>query len=472
MQEYFIIYNGDDYSNVGYYFLGEKRKDSIVLNTSDLPYKLNTISRVFESGNEICYQEGFDFFGIKDGQLSFYEEFDDNTLIKFNKDTLRAEGNKFDKNLVEKMLIESTNTRPNLIKFFSKIIDVNENVKNHLQEKPAYTMYMKDPTYTMNYFNLLVFNLPEYEKLINSKNTKFLKNNLGKDDFEITEASKLHQVVGLPKFALTIIKDAKLEELITPIKDLAEVVDGNSLKIILEFIVNGKLIFDKEYSGDRIKLRIPKLTSFINYLTKILKRGNYKVTDLLNYFLRQSLYNSSTGYFTFPIDEAMYLNDYLDMCEKYDLDIEKYPSQLKRIHDIVSQNIIALEKDSSVFEKEFLDAVNLYKDVEKEIEISLKQVDGTTISKKYSFIVPTSIKDIVREGNIQHHCVGSYSDKIIAKESRVVFMRDSSDIKTPLVTIDIDKDYNLIEAKKAFNEDVDDEQLKVINKWLKEIKKF
>ena len=59
---------------------------------------------------------------------------------------------------------------------------------------------------------------------------------------------------------------------------------------------------------------------------------------------------------------------------------------------------------------------------------------------------------------------------IIAKEARIVFMRDSKDTKTPLVTIDIDENYNLVEAKKAFNEDVDVIHSKAINKWIKEIK--
>ena len=263
----------------------------------------------------------------------------------------------------------------------------------------------------------------------------------------------------------------KLEEFVDAFKELAAVVDGNSLNIILDFIDKGKLIFDSEYSGDKRHLKKEKLNSFIKNLTKIMERKNYKVTDLLNYFLRQSFYASTAGYFTFPIDEAMYLSDYLDMCEKYGLKADKYPSQLRRMHDICSKNIIALESDSDIYKKDFEKAVDSYRSVEREIELFIKNHDGTVSKKSYCFIVPKEIKDIVIEGNILHHCVGSYGNKIINKEARVVFMRDSEDVKNPLVTIDINEHFDLIEAKKAFNEDVDDIQRKAIDKWLKEIKR-
>lgn len=276
-------------------------------------------------------------------------------------------------------------------------------------------------------------------------------------------------MVGLPKFAINSLKEMKMEEYMEPIKNLANVIDGNSLKIVLTFLERGKLIFENNFSGKEKVLRKEKMTAFLTYLTRILERGNYKITDLLNYFLRQSFYSSSKGYFTFPINEAMYLSDYLDMCEKYGLKAEKYPSQLRRMHDIVAKNISSLEHNSKELEDEFKKAVDLYRCVEKEISINLNLDDGSKITKEYVFIVPSCIKDIIEEGNDLHHCVGSYTDKIINKSSRVVFMRLKDNIKESLVTIDIDNHFNLIEAKKAFNEDIDDEQRKALNKWLKEI---
>lgn len=476
MKEYCISYQGNNYSNVGYYFLGAKYSDANVKRVEEVPTKIDDFTIFEENDKEFILKFGIVNFDCVEEEGFFTEVIDESKTIVFNKETLRAEGQKFDKNILGLMFENMTETRPNILRFISGIINLNENIKNYINTAPSYLSLQKivkvaDYVLVKNFYNMVVFNLPEFEKIINSNNIAFLKNNLNKESFEISEANKLHQVVGLPKFAVQAIKDMKMEEYIEQFKKLSSVVDGNSLNIILTFLSRGQMIFEAEYSGKKKNLRKEKLILFLTHLTKICERKTYKVTDLLNYFIRQSFYSSTTGYFTFPIDEAMYLSDYLDMCEKYGLKADKYPSQLRRMHDICSKNVIALESDSDIYKKDFEKAVDSYRSVEREIELFIKNHDGTVSKKSYCFIVPKEIKDIVIEGNILHHCVGSYGNKIINKEARVVFMRDSEDVKNPLVTIDINEHFDLIEAKKAFNEDVDDIQRKAIDKWLKEIKR-
>ena len=469
MIEYSVKYKGNIYSNIGYFFLGKKHNNFIIIEDENLPKIIDTFCEFEEFDNCLILKQGNIYFDLIEDKPIFDKKYDDSRTINFNKETLRATGEKLSLNTLNMISIDNPNVRPSIIKFVSTILDLNENIKAHIETSPNYLSFPNDKILAMNFFNMVIFNLPEYEKIINSNNINFLKTNLNKETFEISEASKLHQVVGLPKFAINSLKEMKMEEYMEPIKNLANIIDGNSLKIVLIFLERGKLIFENNFSGKDKVLRKEKMTSFLNYLTRILERGNYKVTDLLNYFLRQSFYSSSKGYFTFPINEAMYLSDYLDMCEKYGLKAEKYPSQLRRMHDIVAKNISSLEHNSKELEDEFKKAVDLYRSVEKDISITLNLDDGSKITKEYSFIVPTCIKDIVEEGNDLHHCVGSYTDKIINKSSRVVFMRLKENIKESLVTIDIDNNFHLVEAKKAFNEDIDDEQRKALNKWLKEI---
>lgn len=476
MKEYCVNYQGTNYSNVGYYLLGTRYPDSEIIKIEDsLPYILDSFTVFEETNDSLILKFGNVSFDIIDGNPGFKEAIDDAKTITFDKANLRATGNKLNKEIIPNLILLNSLSRAPFLRFISSVINLNDNVKKYMSNMPSFMVIKglktnSDTICLMNLYNMIIFNLPEFEKIINSNNDSFLKNNLNKDCFEITEANKLHQVVGLPKFAIATIKDLKLEEHVEIIKKLSTVVDGNSLNIILTFLSRTKLIFESEYSGEKRNLRKEKLASFLMYLTRIAERKTYKITDLLNYFLRQSFYSSTAGYFTFPCDEAMYLSDYLDMCEKYGLKAEKYPSQLRKMHDIVAKNIASLEADSEFIKDDFETAVKAYMDVEKEISITVPLDGGKSETKKYSFIVPKSIKDIVEEGNELHHCVGSYSNKIINKESRVVFMRDSDNIRVPLVTIDIDENYNLIEAKKAFNEDVDSIQRKAINKWLKEIK--
>ena len=55
----------------------------------------------------------------------------------------------------------------------------------------------------------------------------------------------------------------------------------------------------------------------------------------------------------------------------------------------------------------------------------------------YSIVRPTSPEDVIREGNDLDHCVGSYIDRIIQKESNIVFLRRTDDLDTSLVTVEI-----------------------------------
>jgi hypothetical protein len=158
------------------------------------------------------------------------------------------------------------------------------------------------------------------------------------------------------------------------------------------------------------------------------------------------------------------------MSEMYGIKVEKYPSQLKKQHDILAHNVKFFDKLSPVLEKKFSDAVSLYKDVEREVEVTYPKV-GNEIPKKekYVFIVPTCIKDIIQEGSDLHHCVGSYSDRIIEGKSRIVFMRLKDSPKESLVTIDISEKRTLEEAAGMGNGILTDIQEKALKKWLKEI---
>lgn len=462
MKVYNIKYKGVIYSNAEVPFIRWSNSGSINLDT--IPASIEAINEFIEEDDFLELKMGKRIANIVDDNLIIEDIWEKS--IRFDKNDFRSTGDK----IVNDDISTEKDYLDNLTMFLSKIIITNENVYNYMKGLPSLFNVGKtyDTTIKLNIYNLIIFNLLEFEKIINSDNIKFLEANLSNPKFKVSEASKLNQVIGIPKFAIKEIKKLKLEEAITGIKELSKTIDGNSLKIVFSFLEKMKIFYTKNYTP---KNRIVVIDTFLKDISNILSKG-YKVNDLLNYLLKQSFYYNNNEFFIFPANEAMYLKDYIRMCEKYGLKYERYPSQIKKMHDIISKNISALDKNSDELEAEFKKSVMEYQEVEREVEIKLYNEDGTSFKKKYTFIVPTSIKDLIQEGNDLHHCVGSYSDLIIDKKSRVVFLRDSLNLKSSLVTIDIDENYRLVEAKKSFNDDPEEEQLKAINKWLREIKKL
>lgn len=460
-KQYSMLANPYLFKDVPHYSVREKKE------------VLKAISKFEETPTELILSLGTLSCEIDaSDNLNFIEDF--TNVIVFDKASQRClSGNKIVKDdskiSSEFMVMEA----PKI--FLDRIISINENVCAYLNSYPKYLIdglssygWTKS-IYFRNLFNLCTFNLLELEKLINSNNTKILEANFNKEGFELSDANKLHQIIGLPKFAVQALKDMKMEEYMYELKQLSEIIDGNSLRIFLEFIDNLKLVIKADKAG-KYYLET-NMRKFINDCSFILdKKRGYKVTELLSYLLRQVVFYRDGFNITFPFAEAGFFKDYIEMNETYGLKYDRYPAKIKRAHNLTAKNIQSLIDTSTEVNDKFEEAVILYSDVEKIIKYvpDAKKPEEFT---EYAFITPHSIKALIQEGNDMHHCVGSYVNKIIDKQARVVFMRLASEKNKSLITIDIDEDYNLVEAKKAFNEEVDAEQLKVINKWIKEIKK-
>ena len=54
-----------------------------------------------------------------------------------------------------------------------------------------------------------------------------------------------------------------------------------------------------------------------------------------------------------------------------------------------------------------------------------------------SLIVPKTAQEIVDEGKVQNHCVGTYLDRVAEKRSVIAFIRKKNDLHTPFYTIEI-----------------------------------
>ena len=483
LKVYDVEFKGEYYSNVELSFL---LGNSSPISINEVPYLIDTELRKQEDDDYVKLCLVGMYFDLSEVGEPIFEERNIKDIFVFNKKTLKGEGNRvptktekdekiqeYRKDIANRFNFTGASDKFEIAKYISSVSIMNENVFNHLTGQPTYLKEFMQQRFIfkINFLNLLTFNLNEYEKLINSNNTKILEKNLENDTFELSEASKLNQVIGLPKFAVAAVKKLKLEGMLDQLKSVASTLDGNSVKIIFEFIENTNLMLkvyiskkSKNYTRDNLNTKEEILTKFLECVEYLSKR-NYKTTDLLNYVLRQNkIFHKGV---CFPVDEIMFLKDYVNMNEEVDLKYEKYPANLRKTHDIISANISSLIKVSDEMEKDFEAAVEVYDYVEDIITVD----KGKATEVTYNFLVPSSVKALIQEGNDLHHCVGSYGRRVIDGKSRIVFMRDAKEPKKSLVTIDIDKKGNLIEAKKSFNEEVDAIQMKAITTWTKKISK-
>ena len=128
-------------------------------------------------------------------------------------------------------------------------------------------------------------------------------------------------------------------------------------------------------------------------------------------------------------------NDYLKACRHLGLDmsLEKnlLPHDFKRWHDIRIDEYrtkIALEEAEK--RKELYDKFSIVADKYTPLQKMSKGV--------FVCIIAKSPEDLIREGEILHHCVGrmNYDQKFIREETLIFFIRNASEPDTPLVTIE------------------------------------
>lgn len=143
------------------------------------------------------------------------------------------------------------------------------------------------------------------------------------------------------------------------------------------------------------------------------------------------------------------LYDYAKMMNTISDKFDKYPRHFLTTHKIACRNYNRMKKEFSedLFKKRIM----------KKYECTFGD---------YQFIYPENIQDIKDESVQQNNCVSSYIDKVIDGKCHIMFLRKKSAPDESLVTIEIRND-RIVQAKRRFNDDVTDEEQKVIDNWNK-----
>jgi len=144
-------------------------------------------------------------------------------------------------------------------------------------------------------------------------------------------------------------------------------------------------------------------------------------------------------------------HDYIIMCVHMNIEYDKYPRYLHTMHDIMAKN----------------HSIYVSYESEKQYNTIKQEVAAYEYGDKhYCVIVPETIDTIIGEGKALCHCVSSYIDKVLEKKTCIMFMRNTSDPKTPLVTIEI-QDNRIVQAKGHSNRGPAPEEQVFLNKYTK-----
>ena len=86
--------------------------------------------------------------------------------------------------------------------------------------------------------------------------------------------------------------------------------------------------------------------------------------------------------------------------------------------------------------------VSFYNDAAKEegFKVALERVKDYAYKDEETgleIVLPTSVKDLQYEGNVLHHCVGTYVDSIIGGKENIVFLRRSDMPAEPYYTVEL-----------------------------------
>ncbi|KZR57928.1 PcfJ domain-containing protein [Pseudobacillus badius] len=219
-----------------------------------------------------------------------------------------------------------------------------------------------------------------------------------------------HKTLGVPKFAIKYL--AKMPRLgsyqLSKIQELCGYFDGNSVKLIFEIFEDES---DMQYIEDVAETLIEL---FKDYGYNDLKRTILFITREVK--LEQGISS--------PSEAVELLRDYARMSQDMGVKYDKYPKSLKKDHDIALMNYKA--KESELKQEQFSKVI----ESEEYAQLEYK-------AKDYSIVHPTHVKEVISEGKSLSHCVASYVDDIIKKKCKIFFLRRTSSLDEPLITVEV-----------------------------------
>lgn len=198
----------------------------------------------------------------------------------------------------------------------------------------------------------------------------------------------------------------------------------------------------------------PKLVDMIDtwtdyelkYRIEIADKFNLKAKDLIMYLHKQDC-------------SAVLYRDYRYMLDKLNTPASTnqtiYPKDLKVAHDdeVMKFNTIKHEANNKAYKRRLRGLVKY-------------EYQNT----KYSIIVPKRLEEVLEEGKILNHCVGSYVENVSEGKTTILFLRKTEEIEKPYYTVEY-KDNAVRQCRGENNSKRTEEIEDFLDEWKKYIKK-
>ncbi len=197
---------------------------------------------------------------------------------------------------------------------------------------------------------------------------------------------------------------------------------------------------------------------------KRLFKTDKEVTALMEYISVQNTHLSS-------------YSDYISACNYLGLDMSlpknRFPHNFKRWHDIRideyrTAKALKDEEERKELYAKFAAVAEKYLPLQKDDK------------NAFVIVIARSPQDLIREGDILHHCVGrmNYDQKFAREESLIFFVRNIAEPDTPFVTLEYSlKNRKVLQCYGEHDTKPDDSVMEFVNKkWLpfanKQLKKI
>lgn len=197
------------------------------------------------------------------------------------------------------------------------------------------------------------------------------------------------------------------------------------------------------------RLSIPKLYKFL-----------YKDAPM-----QQGLYNTN--------ETLTLLFDSYNLAKDLGLPFDKNPKALKRYHDTLVKEhaVIADKKKNELFAN--ITNENKYLEYRPDDKVIMPEEgsegEPQVIAPEFFIKLPVDAQDLIREGKIMRHCVASYVDRVIRRDTMIFFLRRTVTPDEPYCTIEVSPDTLTVrQVKGKGNKKITDIVAnKTIREWCK-----
>lgn len=317
----------------------------------------------------------------------------------------------------------------------------------------------------VQYLDLSIYNILKYYYYLGQKKYYFLceyliKNNMSK---KIKDLNPVFTGKGIPepKDIFVLSKTSMdIAQRMRGDKDVIEVLTKceksskigiNGIKMIDEFIE----IYNNTNAWNTSFRIGSRYEDMFTYILKILNIFDISLKVLIEKCIRATFYENYN-----PSDYLRLILDYVEMSHQLNIPLEKkLPQDIVRRHNLLQSQIVYIKnaKIEAMFKAQ----------IQKNEQL-LKFIPS---SSGFVVICPNSPNMLIQEGLEMNHCVGSYTERATGGYSKIFLLRDEKTPNIPYVTIELNKNNLLVQAKGFSNSNPNKIVMNFIDEWMKNINK-